>query len=1033
MIRLLLSFSILTLKRVYATYRRIYATLFVSHSFQLLHRLSFMNSTNRLILSMNKAQSYFVLFSVPIFAFFVCSRALSQTALPFSYTGGAQTFTVPCGVDSIHVKTWGAGGSGGGADSYGGAVGGAGAFVESDIFVTPGQLLTIVVGGGAGPGANCAGGAPGGPSGWGNAIFNGGPGGNAGGSGCSGGGGGGGGGSGILSSSTLLLVAGGGGGGSGGGQFSSGATGGGGGQDGNPSPGSCSSPGIAGASSSGNGLQGANKGGADGGGGGGGGGGYVGGSGGGVATGCDCGACGGGGGTSWSSGINTTILNGSGQTPGNSTDPDLPAGVAIGGGTSTEGGDGYIILSFYGGPPEADFSSTTVCQGNATQFTNNSITSDGTIISVSWNYGNGSPLDATFNPVYIYPNGGNYNVTLIVTNNFGCSDTITKPVQIYYKPTAGFSSADVCLGDSVNFTNNSSINPGGTIAGYLWKFDDGTTSLIQNPAHKYSAGTYSPVLIVTSTDMCIDSTTGTVNTFDPPTSSFTTTNTCLLDSAAFTNNSINPVMGNLISWYWNFGDGSPINTTLWNPHHLYSTPGNYDVSLITHSSNLGCADTMKTTVTIYPMPIADYSSADVCLVQVANFTDLSIVSNGSITNWGWNFGDGTPIATLQNPTHTYTTPGTYSVSLIVTTNNGCKNAITKSIIIHPMPDAGFNTSNVCDGDYAQFYDSSTITGPDIIQLYNWDFGDGNSVSNQNASHSYADTGTYTVKLLVVSNFGCSDSITHTIVVNPNPTVNFTASNLTGCEPLCISLFDSSSIAGGNAISWTWNLGDGSPTSTTQDQQHCYTNQQLFAPVSFSPSLTVISDSGCVTSLTKNNYITVYPLPNAIFTINPQTTSIVDPVITITDSSIGTDTWSWNFGDWDTSSVSNPQTHTYADTGTYQIVLIASTQYSCADTTYQTVIVEPDFEVYIPNAFTPNGDGINDSFICKSIFATDFKMTIFDRWGNLIYRTDGLDKPWDGKANYGTDIAESDIYIYAIEITDFKNKKHNYKGIVTLLK
>ncbi|MES2397091.1 MAG: PKD domain-containing protein [Bacteroidota bacterium] len=997
----------------------------------------------KIFLLFEKVFFYFSLFQckIAVFAFLFMFPFISnsQTVLPFPYTGSPQTYTVPCGVDTIHVKAWGAGGSGGGADSYGGAVGGAGAFVESYIVVTPGQTLTMIIAGGAGPGSGCVACSGGGSAGMGGGVVDGGRGGNAGCSPCSGGGGGGGGGAAVYSGATPLVVAGGGGGGSGGGQFSSGGAGGAGGQNGNPSPGSCASVGISGANGTGNGSAGQDKGGGDGAGGGGGGGGYNGSSGGASPPSCDCGGCGGGGGSSYSSGFNTTIINGNGQTPGGSTDPDLPAGAAVGGGTSTKGGDGYIIFSFDGGSPETDFTSTTVCNGAATQFTNNSITASGSITSTSWDFGNSTPVNNTVNPSYIYPVGGTYTVSLIVTNNYGCADTTTKSVQVYYNPVAAFSQSSVCFGDSMNFLNTSTIHNSTSIASYLWSFGDGSPNgSIPSPAHYYSAGTYPVLLLATSADGCMDTASAIVKTFDAPISAFLFSNTCLFDSAKFTNTSINPVMGTIASWSWDYGDGSALNTTVWNPRHLYTVPGNYQVTLITYSSNLGCSDTLKDSITVFPMPVSNFSFADVCLNQAMIFSDSSTVLTGSIAGRSWDFGDGTPVSTAQDPSHIYASPGTYPVTLIVTSNNSCKDTIVKSVVVHPLPTALFSSLNVCDGTTVQFSNSSTIPANptnDVIQSWTWDFADGSPFSiSQNTSHLYSAAGSYAVQLLVVSNFGCPDSITKTTIVNPNPTVLFSASDTIGCEPLCVDFQNLSTILTGTNASRLWNLGDGSLTSNTQDANHCYINNSVYSPLTFDITLTVTSDSGCVTTVTKSNYITVNPNPNAVFTVDPTTTTIIDPIISIKDLSIGTDNWNWDFGDGSTPlTTSLPVPHTYSDTGTYLITLITSTQYGCADTSYKTIIIDPEFVFYIPNSFSPDGDGMNDTFMGKGLFIKEFKMTIFDRWGNSIFISDDISKSWNGKANRGPDTALQDVYIYVIEIKDFKNKNHSYKGIVTLVK
>ena len=288
--------------------------------------------------------------------------------------------------------------------------------------------------------------------------------------------------------------------------------------------------------------------------------------------------------------------------------------------------------------------------------------------------------------------------------------------------------------------------------------------------------------------------------------------------------------------------------------------------------------------------------------------------------------------------------------------------------------------------------------------------------------------------MTVSDFGCRDSVTKTSIVNPNPVVKFSASDTVGCSPLCLSFSDSSSITtGSSVVHWAWNIGDGSPIATSQNFEHCYINTSVNTVAQFTVSLKVTSDSGCVTTGSKNNYITVYPNPKADFEAQPSATTYTDPLISVTNLSSGATLWNWNFGDSDTSSVFAPAPHTYADTGSYIITLITSTLYGCKDTAYRTITIEPDFMFYIPNAFTPDGDGLNDSFTGKGIFIKEFEMEIFDRWGNLIFITDDIKVPWDGKANHGTEIAQRDVYVFVVKVTDFKNRKHNYKGIVTLVR
>ncbi|MDQ3048466.1 MAG: PKD domain-containing protein, partial [Bacteroidota bacterium] len=411
------------------------------------------------------------------------------------------------------------------------------------------------------------------------------------------------------------------------------------------------------------------------------------------------------------------------------------------------------------------------------------------------------------------------------------------------------------------------------------------------------------------------------------------------------------------------------------------------------------------------------------------FNDISVIPSGTITTWSWNFGDGTALGTVQNPVHTYLNAGSFSTTLIVTSNNGCKDTITRTVVIHPKPLAQFNAGNVCDGTAVTFTDQSVIASPDAIVSWAWDFGDASPFVNaQNTSHLYADTGSYNVELLVVSNFGCADSLSKIIVVSPNPVVNFTVPNPVGCEVFCTTFQNLTTISSGSYM-LSWTFSDGNPMS----DPHCFTTNSLFNPEMFDVSLTATSDSGCVTTLSRPDYITVYPKPEAAFFVQPNSTSIIDPIITVTDFSTGSNIWLWDFNDLTTSSLINPPGHTYADTGTYDITLITTTNFGCADTAVNTIIIEPDFVFYIPNAFTPNGSGYNDTFSGKGIFLKDYEMLIFDRWGNLIFKTNDINIPWDGRANKGGEIAQRDVYVYSITVSDLKGNFHYYKGSVTLIR
>lgn len=476
---------------------------------------------------------------------------------------------------------------------------------------------------------------------------------------------------------------------------------------------------------------------------------------------------------------------------------------------------------------------------------------------------------------------------------------------------------------------------------------------------------------------------------------------------------------------------------------------------IQESSSTSCSQlqTGSATVIINPLPVADFSAADVCFNQAVYFFDSSTVSIGNIDEFSWNFDDNGLTDSVKNPTYLYTSPGTYSVTFIITTNNGCKDTVAKPVVVHPLPVANFSTIpisiGVCDDETVSFNDGSTIGAPDNIQAWSWDFGDASPQnSNQNTSHLYAAPNSYTIQLAVISNFGCADSITQPLTINPNPKVNFTGSPVSGCEPLCVSFIDSSFISAGGNIQWTWDIGDGTFINNSQNFEHCYTNDSVYLPVNFNISLTVTSDSGCVSTVSKNNYITVYPEPVADFLVDPETTTVINPVASFINLSTGANFWTWSFGDLATSVAENPPPHAYtADTGTYRLSLITTTQYGCADTAYKTFFIDADFAFYIPNSFTPNEDGVNDFFFGKGIGIIEYDLWIFDRWGNMIFHGNGLPTEtvkWNGKANVeaGMDtfdvsgnksVAQRDVYVWKVKLRDVFTKTHDYIGTVTLVK
>lgn len=689
--------------------------------------------------------------------------------------------------------------------------------------------------------------------------------------------------------------------------------------------------------------------------------------------------------------------------------------------------------------PVALFADTTGCENAAVLFLDSSTTATGVISTYSWNFNDGSASSTASNPMHVFTNAGLYNVELQIANNFGCKDTVVKAIQVFYSPVVSFFHNDVCLGDTVHLLNASTVDPSTSITNYFWAMGDGSPSLTtQNVDHYYStAGTYQVTLAITSADGCSQAITIDVKVHSLPVAGFSTSNACFPSLTQFNNLSHGFGNDTIVSWLWNFGDGSANDSLNWTPTHSYTGAGNYTVVLIARASILACADTLSDTITVFPKPITNFSKTDVCFGQLVNFVDSSTVTNDIINSWSWGFGDTSSFSTNQNPNHYYNHYGTFAAKLVVGTANGCVDSIQQNVIVHPNPQALFLLSNVCEGDAVNFTNNSIVVpnvSNDILNQWLWTFTDTNTViTNQNFSHLFSTVGSFNLQLLVKTNAGCVDSLSKTIVVNPLPAVNYSALDTSACSPLCTS-FQSNLLALGVTIaSWSWNFSDGSLVDHTQNPQHCFTNDSSVI-VQYSPSLTVVSDSGCVFSLVKNNYVTVNPSPVAAFTVTPSIADVSNAVVALQNTSIGADTSKLNWGDTIAIYIlaSPSSMHSYADTGVYNLMLITSNTFGCFDTAYQTVIIEPDFTFYIPNSFSPNGDGLNDMFVGNGTFVKEFGMAIFDRWGHLVFESNSIDKPWLGMDTKGVE-APVGTYVYKVEVRDYKLKKHTYRGIVSIMR
>ena len=564
------------------------------------------------------------------------------------------------------------------------------------------------------------------------------------------------------------------------------------------------------------------------------------------------------------------------------------------------------------------------------QFTDQSTTPSGTISQWQWDFGDGT-FGNTQNPVHTYTAGGNYNVSLVVTNSHGCFRSMSKNqfVQVAQGVTADFSNnlPNSCVPPvNINFQN---LSTGLGTLNYQWNFGDGNTSTQLAPSHVYTTpGSYTVQLIVTNSTGCSDTIIKpNAVTIGNTVTSFTSPDTvCAGVNITFNNTSTPPPA----SASWTFGDGS--TSTSISPVKSYILPGTYQVKLI---NNFGaCVDSTTRNIVISPLPSVNFFTADTLSCNAPYTVRFTSNCPGAVT-YQWLFGDGTT-SSDPNPVHTYTTAGNFTVRLICTNIYGCSNnTIKQDYIKIQLPVASI--SNLPQQGCAPFEwtFSSTVNSIEPITGYFWDFGDGGTSTLANPTHIFGP-GTFTIKLIVTTASGCTDTVTvgNGIRTGTKPVAGFSASPRDVCANVTVNFSDLST---GNVDQWHWDFGDGS-TSNVQNPNHVYNDTGYFNVQ------LIVWNNGCPDTLDIQNYIHVKP-PIASYTVASNCSERLKR--TFTDTSIGADEWNWDFGDGNTSTVQHP-VHVYAASGVYTVSLtVGNFSTGCTYTHTSTVRViseSPGFTV-----------------------------------------------------------------------------------------
>jgi PKD repeat protein len=572
-----------------------------------------------------------------------------------------------------------------------------------------------------------------------------------------------------------------------------------------------------------------------------------------------------------------------------------------------------------------------------------------------------TPWPPTFPYVIDYPGIGAYDVMLIDSNFCGV-DTALITINIVPPPSANFSlSLDtVCANVNVVATN---LSTGGANM-YSWNFGDGSgwNNAAGNPSHSYIApGDYiiSLAASIAGANGCTDTISIPIHVLPIPQANFVLNNSVGCDSlsVSYTDASINA-----IQWDWTFDNGNTFSGQS-PPPEFYGTTGQFNPSLMVTALN-GCTDTEIQTLNIYQSPVVSFSPQNVCANALATFTDNSTHSPGDpIITWNWDFDNGDN-STLPSPTTTYLTDGIYNVTLSISTAN-CASSDVLPLNVEPIPTAGFTQDifNGCPDLDVNFTNSSTGA-----VSYLWNFGNGDIDSTFNSNNTFQNSSTadtiYDVSLIAYTTFGCTDTAIGNVNVFYNVNSSFTHDGLPGCAPLDVNFTNFST----TGQTYEWLFGDGA-TDNTYNTSNQYINLTQFI-TNYQIDLIVTSPNGCADTSSQN--ISVYPLPDFSFTTVPD--SGCSPLVVNFPSIIGAVSYDWDFGDGNTGAGPSPS-HTYVNSSTndviYNVVLVATSPFSCTDTNYATVKVFPNPTAQLQTPFPSGCAPYTTTLINNSTGGTDF--------------------------------------------------------------
>lgn len=655
--------------------------------------------------------------------------------------------------------------------------------------------------------------------------------------------------------------------------------------------------------------------------------------------------------------------------------------------------------------------------------------------------------------------------------------------------TANFTSTTVCEGSTTIVTSTSTTSSG-NIVSWNWdldndgNFDNASGASINGILP--SSGSF-PIGLQVTTDLSETASVYLSVVVNPlPNASFSANDVCKGEPTTLTSTST-IASGNIASWNWDFDNNSFFNDGNGQTvTHDFQNSGTYTAGLQV-VSDLGCVSQVYNTVTVNPLPKATFTFENVCIGDITHFTASANVISGNVTGYTWDFNNDNIFGdeTGAEVDFEFLSAGFYPVTLQVTTDQGCTSETTDFVTIAPLPVIIFNFTGECEGAPVQFLNQSSNQVGSIDYL--WSFGDTQFSGDVNPSHVYASEGTYTINLTGTSSYGCVNSATQSITINPGPSASFTYNEV--CTGFITDFVNTSTSGGSNIEGYLWTYGD-NDASVAQSPSHQYGWAGLY-PV----MLVVSSTEGCRDTATANVNVWALPTPHiaaagplafcdggsvdlsvelangqgAIWSTTATTATItvtetgqyivnvydehgcqqkdtmdvtVWPLPNVTASNDTTVSLGYNANLWaagatyynwvpdtylDNANAVDPTSVSPLETITY--VVTGTDDNGCTNTADVVVTVNPDYTLETVNLFTPNGDGVNDFWKIKNVnLYSDCVVKVFNRWGVEVYSSTAYQNDWDGTYK-GEKLPEA-TYYYVVTCSGTEKE---YDGAISILR